>query len=159
MDCQSWGSGRNLSEISAPLALLANSAMMSTLTVYCEREDETMKKWTGNLSSYAVAKKTKSLTRHTDSCPRTSLRDCFSSPWHFRLNVVFHVLSVLRFYIWSFVWSIIACNVWSFMLASPFASSPNRSICSVEWPEERFVNVAQLNFQNLHWTYTFSLKT
>jgi len=44
---------------------LANSAMMSTLTVHCQWEDETVRDRTGQLLSYAKAKKMKSLTLHT----------------------------------------------------------------------------------------------
>ena len=53
---------------------LANSARMST--VCCRREDETAMQRTGHPPSYAEAKKIKSLTLQTHSCPRASLRDC-----------------------------------------------------------------------------------
>ena len=60
------------------LHLLANSAMMSTLTVNCQWEDETVRERTGHLPSYAEAKKMKSLTLHTHGCLRASSRDCSS---------------------------------------------------------------------------------
>jgi len=56
----------------------ANSAMMSTLTVHCQCEDEVVRERTGHLPSYAKAKKMKSLTLHVHGCPRVSLRDCSS---------------------------------------------------------------------------------
>jgi len=39
--------------------------MMSTLTVYCQWEDETVRERTGHPPSYAEAKEMKSLTLHT----------------------------------------------------------------------------------------------
>ena len=53
--------------------------MMSTLTVHCQWEDEMVRERTGHLPSYAEAKKMRSLTLHTDGCPRASLRECSSS--------------------------------------------------------------------------------
>src|SRR6218665_3288234 len=53
--------------------------MMSTLTAHCHWEDKTVRERTGHPSSYAVAKKMKSLTLHTPGCPRASLMDCSSS--------------------------------------------------------------------------------
>jgi len=44
-------------EISAPFVPLANSAMMSTLTVHCQWEDETARERTDHQPSYAEAKK------------------------------------------------------------------------------------------------------
>jgi len=44
---------------------LVNSATMSTLTMHCQWEDETPSERTGYLSSYAEAKKVRSLTLHT----------------------------------------------------------------------------------------------
>jgi len=41
---------------------LSNSAMMSTLTAHCQREDEMVRERTGHLPSYAEAKNVKSLT-------------------------------------------------------------------------------------------------
>ena len=52
---------------------LANSAVMSTLTAYCQRVDETVRERTGRLSSYAEAKKVKLLTFHTHGCLRANL--------------------------------------------------------------------------------------
>jgi len=49
--------------------------MMSTLTVHCQWEDETVREMTGHPPSYAEAKKMKSLTLYTHGCPRVSLRD------------------------------------------------------------------------------------
>ena len=66
-------------EISVTPAPLANSAMMSTLTGHCQWEDKTMRERTGHPPSYAVAKKTKSLTLHTHVCLRPRLRDWSSS--------------------------------------------------------------------------------
>src|SRR6218665_3458804 len=66
--------------VSAPSALtIANSAMMSTLTVHCQCQDETVRERTGNPPSYAEAKKMKSLTLHTYGCLRASLRNCSST--------------------------------------------------------------------------------
>lgn len=52
-------------EISVPLAPLANSATMSTLTVLCQWVDESARERAGHPPSHAGAKKTKSLTLHT----------------------------------------------------------------------------------------------
>jgi len=49
--------------------------MMSTLTAHCQWEDETVRKRTGHPPSDAEAKKMKSLTLHTQGCPKASLRD------------------------------------------------------------------------------------
>src|SRR6218665_1047484 len=63
-------------EISAPpaLRLLANSAMMSTLSVHCQWKDETERERTGPPPSYAEAKKIKSLTLHTHGWLKASVR-------------------------------------------------------------------------------------
>src|SRR6218665_1535426 len=55
-------------EISVPPWPIANSAMMSTLTVHCQWEDEMVRERTGHPSSYAEATKMKSLTLHTHGC-------------------------------------------------------------------------------------------
>ena len=47
---------------------LANLALMSTPTVHCQWEDETVRERTGHPPSYAEAKKMKSLTLHTHGC-------------------------------------------------------------------------------------------
>src|SRR6218665_2364802 len=53
------GQGRNLvrdfCSTCGVLRLLANVAMMSTLTAHCQWEDETVRERTGHLPSYAVA--------------------------------------------------------------------------------------------------------
>ena len=71
-DCQSWSSGFKSrsghkfgSRFQLHLCPLANSALMSTLTAHCQCEDEKVKEMTGHPTSYAVAKKMKSLTLHT----------------------------------------------------------------------------------------------
>ena len=66
-------------KIAVTSAPLANSAMMSTLTVHCQWEDEMVRERTGHPPSCAEAKKMKSLTLHTHGCPKVSLRDCSSS--------------------------------------------------------------------------------
>jgi len=71
------------------LRLLANSAMMSTLTAHYQWKDETARERTGHPTSYAVANKIKSLTLHTHGCLRASLRDwSFSSG---RLKIIWHI--------------------------------------------------------------------
>ena len=55
------------------LHLLANAAMMSTLTTHCQWEDETVREMTGHLPSNAVAKKMKSLTPIISIFPVTVL--------------------------------------------------------------------------------------
>src|SRR6218665_1720878 len=85
------------------LCSLANSAMMSTLTVvqytvsgkmrrcgrglatcpdgctvHCQWEDETVWERTGHLPSYVETKKIKSLSLHTHGSPTASLMDCSS---------------------------------------------------------------------------------
>src|SRR5688572_18414807 len=50
------------------LRSLSNSAIMSTLTVHCRWEDETTRERTGHPSSYAKAKKLKSVTLYTHGC-------------------------------------------------------------------------------------------
>jgi len=52
-------------KISDPPAPLANSAMMSTLTANCQWEDEAVRERTGHSTSYAEAKKVKSVTLHS----------------------------------------------------------------------------------------------
>ena len=84
LDCQSRGlgfkpqPGQNFGlRFLLHLCPLANSAMMSSLTVHCKWEDETVRERTGHLPSYAKAKKMKSLTLHTHiGCPRATLSDC-----------------------------------------------------------------------------------
>ena len=49
---------------------LANSAIMSALTVHCRWQDETVSERIGQLPSYAEGKKMKSLTLHTYGCFR-----------------------------------------------------------------------------------------
>ena len=66
-------------KISAQPSTLANSAMMSTLIVHCQWEDEMVRERTGHTPSYAEAKKMKSLTLHTHGCPGVSLWDFYSS--------------------------------------------------------------------------------
>ena len=80
LDCQSWGSGfksrpeqKFSSRFLLHLSTIANSAMMSTLIAHCQWDDETVGERTGNPSSYAKAKKMKSLTLHTCGCPMASL--------------------------------------------------------------------------------------
>ena len=51
--------------------------MISTLTVNCDGEDETVRERTGHQPSYAEAKKMKLLALHTLGCLRVSLRDNF----------------------------------------------------------------------------------
>jgi len=63
-------------EIFAPPAPLANSSMMSTLTAHCQWKGETVRESSGHPTSYAVAKKMKSLTLHTCGYPI----GLFSSP-------------------------------------------------------------------------------
>jgi len=50
---------------------------MSTLTVHCQWEDETVRERTGHAPSYAKAKKMKSMTLHAHGCliPMASLKD------------------------------------------------------------------------------------
>ena len=75
LDCQ----GRGLGFKSQPgqtfgsryllhLCPLGNSAMMSTLTVHCQWEDETVREWTARPSSYTEAKKMKLLALHIHGC-------------------------------------------------------------------------------------------
>ena len=52
----------------APSTPLTNSAIMSTLTVDCQWEDEMARERIGQSPSYAEAKKVKSLTLHTHVC-------------------------------------------------------------------------------------------
>jgi len=54
----------------APVHPLANSALISTLPVHCQWEDETAGERTGHPPSYAEAKKMKLLTLHTQYCLR-----------------------------------------------------------------------------------------
>ena len=86
LDCQSKGSGFKSrpeqkfgSTFLFHLRPLANSAMTSTLTIYCKSEDETARERTGQPPSYSKAKKMKSLILPTHGCPRASLRDSSSS--------------------------------------------------------------------------------
>src|SRR6218665_1872712 len=60
------------------LGLHPNSAMMSTLIVHCQWEDETAWERTVHSPSCAETKKMKSLTLHTRGFPRVSLKDCSS---------------------------------------------------------------------------------
>src|SRR6218665_455919 len=66
-------------KIFPPPVPLSSSAMMSTLTVYCQWEDKMVRERTGHPPSYAEVKKMKSLTLHTHDCPIANLRDCPSS--------------------------------------------------------------------------------
>ena len=82
LNCQSRGLGVQIQaraeiwfENSALHAPLANSAMMSTLTLHCQWENEMVRERTGRLPSYAEAKKMKSLTLHTHGCLRTNVKD------------------------------------------------------------------------------------
>src|SRR6218665_116115 len=86
LDCQSRGLGFKSrpkekfdSRFLLHLHLLANSAIMGTLTIHCQWEDETARKRTGHPPSYAEAKTIKSLTLHTHGCSWAGLRDCSSS--------------------------------------------------------------------------------
>src|SRR6218665_2700844 len=86
LDCQSRSSGLKSrpgqkfgSRFLLHLHPLAYSAMMSTLTIHCQWEDEMVRETTGHPLSHAKAKKLKSLILHTHGCPRASLRDCSSS--------------------------------------------------------------------------------
>jgi len=65
-------------KISASPVPLANSAMMSTLTVHCHWKDEMVRERAGHPQSNAEAKKMKSLTPCAHGYPRASLKD-FSS--------------------------------------------------------------------------------
>src|SRR6218665_834917 len=78
-------------KISPNLCLLANSAVMSTLTAHCQWKDETVRERTGHPLSYAKAKKIKLITLHTHGSHRASLRDSSSSSslsysWKFSLS-------------------------------------------------------------------------
>src|SRR6218665_3791258 len=67
------------------LRSLKKSAMMSTLTIHCQLQDEMVRERAGHLPSYAESKKMKSLTLHTEGRLWCSLRGCsFSS--HFLLT-------------------------------------------------------------------------
>src|SRR6218665_611146 len=86
LDCQWRGSGFKSrpgqkfgSRFLLLLRPLVNSAMMSTLTVHCQWEDEKMRERAGHSPSYAEDKQMKSLTLHTHGCARASLRDCSCS--------------------------------------------------------------------------------
>src|SRR6218665_55624 len=70
---------------------LGSSTMMSTLstpTVHCQLEYETVRERTGYPPSYAEAKNMKSLTLHTHGCPRASLRDCSSLLFFFLIGII-----------------------------------------------------------------------
>src|SRR6218665_2157948 len=56
----------------------SNSAMMSMLTLHCQREDEMAMERTGHPPSDGEAKKTKLLTLYSNGCLRGSLKDCSS---------------------------------------------------------------------------------
>ena len=74
--------------MSAASAPLANSAMMSTLTVHCHLEDEKVREMTCYSPSYAKARKMKSLRLHTHSFHNASLRGLpFFSSSVFSLNL------------------------------------------------------------------------
>jgi len=60
----------NWLEISHLPAPLSNSAVTGMLTVPCHWEDEMARERTGQPPSYTEAKKMKSLTLHTNDCPR-----------------------------------------------------------------------------------------
>src|SRR6218665_955172 len=76
---KSWPGYKFSSRFLLHLRPLVNSAKMSTLTVHCQWEDETVRERTGNPLSYTEAKKMKSLTLHYHGRPRASLRGCSSS--------------------------------------------------------------------------------
>src|SRR6218665_1750427 len=57
------------------LCPVANSAMISTLTAHCQWKEETVREGTDHPTSYALAKKMKSLTLYTHGCPWASLRN------------------------------------------------------------------------------------
>src|SRR6218665_751337 len=72
LDCQSRGArfkSRPQQKFGSRFLLhvhpIANSAMMSTLAVYCQYEDETVRERTGHQPSCAGAKKMKLLKLHT----------------------------------------------------------------------------------------------
>ena len=74
LECQSRGSGfksrpgqKTGSRVLLHLRPLANSAMMSTLTIHCQWEDETVRERTSHPPSCADAKKTASLRDRTSS--------------------------------------------------------------------------------------------
>jgi len=50
------------------LCPLANTAMMSTLIIYCQWEDDMVRDRTGHPPPYTEAKKIKLLTFHTSGC-------------------------------------------------------------------------------------------
>src|SRR6218665_2491054 len=86
LDCRSRGSGFKSqpgqkfgSRYLFHLHPLANSAMMSTLTIHCQWEDEMGRERFDHPPSYAEAKKMKSLTLRIHDCPTANLKDCFSS--------------------------------------------------------------------------------
>ena len=54
---------------------LVNSAMMNTLTVHCQKEDETVRERTDHLTSCFEANKMKLLTLHSHECSTESLRN------------------------------------------------------------------------------------
>jgi len=76
-------------KVSAPPVPLANLATMITLTSHCHWEDETARERTGHPTSYAKAKKMKSLTLHKHVRSRATLRDC-SSPIY-RKPSIYHI--------------------------------------------------------------------
>jgi len=77
--------GWHLLEFCPPAPSLSNSAIMSTLTVDCQWEDEAVRTG-GHSPSYGGAMKMKLLTLHTHGCPRASLRDCSSSALSVNIN-------------------------------------------------------------------------
>jgi len=109
LDCQSKGSGfksqpRQKFGSRFPLHLhpLANSAMMSTLIIHCQWEDEMMRERTGHPPSYAKANKMKSLALHAHDCLRAGLRDCSSSSFSAELmlsKVILILVFCLRYVI------------------------------------------------------------
>src|SRR6218665_1060073 len=91
LDCQSRGSGfksqplqkfglKFLLHLCWAVRRLVNSAIMSTLTIHRQWEDEMVRERTGHMPSYAKAKQMKSITLHSHGYSRANLRDCsFSS--------------------------------------------------------------------------------
>ena len=95
LDCQSRGSGLKSqsgqkfgSRFLLHLCPLTNSAMTSTMTTYCRWEVETVKERTGQPHSYALVMKMKSLTLHTQGCPRSSLWECSSSSNDLKMRIL-----------------------------------------------------------------------
>jgi len=67
--------GEISSQIVGTSVPLANLAIISMLTLHCEREDERAREMAAHQPSYAKVKKIKSLTLQTHDCPMASLMD------------------------------------------------------------------------------------